>query len=91
MQNSGTNKFRAAIAGQVQDTDIAYFVEAKDAEGNTARSRVFTFKIAERSGGGGCGCASASSASGARASGLEMMFYLALLIGLVWLGGRRKR
>ncbi|MFQ5627373.1 MAG: S8 family peptidase [bacterium] len=91
MQNTGADKFRASIPGQPQDSNIAYFVEAKDGQGNTGRSRVFTFKIAERSGGGGCGCASAGSASGARASGLEMIFYLALLIGLVWRGGRRKR
>jgi subtilisin family serine protease len=91
MQNTGTDRYRASIPGQPQETNLAYFVEAQDTDGNITRSRVYTFKIAERRGGGGCGCAGASSVSSARASGFELMFYLTLLIGLVWLSGRKKR
>lgn len=91
MQNSGTDKYRASIPGQPQDSNIAYFVEAQDNDENVARSRVYTFTIAERSGGGGCGCGSARSVSSARASGFELVIYLTLLIGLVWLSGRKRR
>lgn len=91
MQNVGAHRFRASIPGQPHDASIAYFVQAENVDGERTRSRVYTFKIAEPSGGGGCGCSSAGSVRTARASAIELGVYLTLLIGIVRLTGRKSK
>lgn len=91
MQVTGADRYRGSIPGQPQNSRIDYFVEAVDEQGARTRSRVYSFRIAERLGGSGCGCASGGSGSIAAEQGRgATLVQLVLLLAIVWGLGRKQ-
>jgi len=81
----GNDGFRGQIPGQALNTTIVYYITARDAGGNTARDRNYTFRITTESdqpGGGAC-CGNGAVSVGWNGNSnkmLEVPLNLAILV-----------
>jgi len=83
MSAQGNDAFRGQIPGQALNTTISYYITARDAGGNLARDRTYTFRITTETGqpgGACCGNAAVSMGwNGKRNKSVEVPVNLAIL------------
>ncbi|MCB9509706.1 MAG: S8 family serine peptidase [Deferribacteres bacterium] len=84
-------KYGAAIPAQALNSNVAYFVEAVDNDGNSGTSAEFSFEVKEGGGGGGICGSLVFSGSSNNNQGWFFLANMLVLISLIWLIGRRNR